>query len=84
MSDGTEADETVKGWLRETAGWPGEMTINLREEPHCPDPACPLRRTVLTWTDAHGGERTAIIVKPLAYVRPGDVQRAWRTVNLGH
>jgi len=62
---------------------PEGTAVEVREEPHCPDPTCPLLRTVLEWVDAAGKKRRVVIVKPLVYVRQADVERAWRRVAPG-
>jgi hypothetical protein len=68
----------IQQWIGEAAQLPEGAPVDVREEPHCPDPACPLRRTVFEWTDTGGGLRRAVIVKPLAYVRQVDVEKAVR------
>ncbi|MGA2053400.1 MAG: hypothetical protein ABSH19_08825 [Opitutales bacterium] len=80
--EGTNDEQAVVGhirrWLGEAKAVPADAKVQVREELHCADPACPLRRTVLEWTDAAGGRRRAVIVKPLVYVRRADVERAVR------
>ncbi len=68
----------VQAWVREVAALPPEAEVQVHEEAHCPDPSCPLRRTVLQWTDAAGKTHRTFLVKPLVYVRRDDVVRALR------
>jgi hypothetical protein len=68
----------IQIWVREVAGLEANAVVRVREEPHCPDPVCPLRRIVILWTDAGGHTHRAIVVKPLAYVRRPDIERALR------
>jgi hypothetical protein len=70
--------EHIQVWVREVAGLAANVVVQVREEPHCPDPACPLRRIVIFWTDAGGHNHRAVIVKPLAYIRRPDIERAVR------
>ena len=70
-------DDIIK-WMREVAGLAADAVVEVREEAHCPDPGCPLRRTVVEWADATGKARRAVMVKPVAYVRQEDVERAVR------
>ena len=79
---GLDAPAILANWVRTEAGLPEGTVVTVLEEPHCPDPGCPLRRTVLEWTDAAGKKRRAVVVKPLAYVRRGDVERAARRGGL--
>jgi len=73
-----QASEHIRQWVSAAAQLPADAEVGVREEPHCPDPSCPLKRTVLEWSDAAGKKRRAVVVKPLAYVRQGDVERAVR------
>jgi hypothetical protein len=68
----------VQTWVREIAGLAPDAAVEVREEAHCPDPSCPLRRTVLLWRDTAGKTHRTYLVKPLAYVRQPDVERALR------
>jgi len=68
----------VQTWVREMAGLTADAAVEVREEAHCPDPSCPLRRTVLLWTDAAGKTHRTFLVKPLTYVRRPDVERVLR------
>jgi len=68
--------EQIKTWVGEILGLPVGASVQVLEEPHCPDPTCPLRRTVIQWTDKEGQSHRAVIVKPLAYVRGPDVENA--------
>ncbi len=68
----------IPTWVREVLGLAPEAVVRADEEAHCPDPSCPLRRTVLQWPDAAGKTSRTVIVKPLAYVRRPDVERALR------
>jgi hypothetical protein len=65
-------------WVGEILGLPVGTSVQVQEEPHCPDPTCPLRRTVIQWIDKEGQTHHAVIVRPLAYVRRPDVERALR------
>ena len=73
-----QASELIRQWVGEVAQLQEGVEIEVREEPHCPDPSCPLKRTVVEWTEVAGKKRRAVVVKPLAYVRQGDVERAVR------
>jgi hypothetical protein len=68
----------IQAWVGEILGLPEDMAVQVREEPHCPDPTCPLRRTVIQWTDKDGQAHHVVIVKPLAYIRRSDVESALR------
>ena len=68
----------VQAWVREVAGLAADAVVEVHEEAHCPDPTCPLRRTVLLWTDAAGKTHRTFMVKPLAYVRRDDAERVLR------
>jgi hypothetical protein len=68
----------IESWVREAAGLKPEAVVQVEDEPHCPDPACPLRHTAISWADAAGKTHRAVIVKPPAYVRRPDVERALR------
>ena len=70
--------EHVQTWVREVGGLAADAIVQVCEEPHCPDPTCPLRRIAIFWTDVGGHTHRAIIVKPLAYVRRSDIERALR------
>ncbi|HTB62926.1 MAG TPA: hypothetical protein VK737_04995 [Opitutales bacterium] len=70
--------DPLASWVRELAGLTPAAKVEIHEEPHCPDPSCPLRRTVIEWTDSTGMTHQAKVVKPLAYVRRADVERALR------
>ncbi len=70
----------ISHWMREVAGLGADAVVEVREEAHCPDPSCPLRRTVIFWTDAAGHKHRTVVVKPLVYVRREDVVRAMRLV----
>ena len=71
----------IQTWIGEILGLPLGAAVQVQEEPHCPDPTCPLRRTAIQWTDNEGKTHRAIIVKPLAYVRRPDVERALRLLT---
>jgi hypothetical protein len=68
----------IQAWAAEILGLPAGASMQVQDEPHCPDPTCPLRRTVLQWADKDGKTHRAVIVKPLVYVRRPDVERALR------
>jgi hypothetical protein len=68
--------EQIQTWVGEILGLPVGPSVQVQEEPHCPDPTCPLRRTVIQWADKDGKTHRTVIVKPLAYVRRTDVERA--------
>ncbi len=68
----------VQDWVRAIAALGPDAAVEVRKEAHCPDPSCPLRRTVIIWTDAAGTTHRTFLVKPLAYVRRPDVERALR------
>jgi hypothetical protein len=77
-----QAGELIRRWVGEAAQLPAGAAVEVREEPHCPDPGCALKRTVLEWTDAAGKKRRAVVVKPLVYVRKPEVERAVRNAGL--
>ena len=66
----------IESWVRVILFLPDTTVVQVQEEPHCPDPTCPLKHTVLQWTDKDGKPHRAVIVKPLDYVRHPDVERA--------
>jgi len=81
---GLDAPAILANWVREEAGLPEEAVVTVLEEPHCPDPGCALKRTVLEWTDAAGKQHRAVVVKPLVYVRKPEVERAvWKAGLVG-
>jgi hypothetical protein len=75
-------DDIIK-WMREVAGLAPEAVVEVRDEAHCPDPGCPLRRTVIGWTVSPGQSHRIVVVKPVAYVRREDIERAVRVVRTG-
>ena len=70
----------IESWVRAGAGLTPEAVVQVRDEPHCPDPGCPLRHTSIAWKDAAGKTHRTVIVKPPAYVRRPDVERALRLI----
>jgi len=68
----------IESWVREILSLPVDSVVQIQEEPHCPDPTCPLRHSVLQWTDKDAKHHRAVIVKPLDYVRRPDVEQALR------
>jgi hypothetical protein len=68
----------LESWVREVAGLGPDAAVRVRDEAHCPDPACPLRHTAIIWTDPTGKTHRTVIVKPPAFVRRPDVERALR------
>lgn len=68
----------IASWVRAVAGLGPDAAVQVRDEAHCPDPTCPLRQTAISWTDAAGKTHRTVIVKPPAYVRRADVERALR------
>ncbi len=68
----------IASWVREVAQLGPDAAVQVRDEAHCPDPACPLRHTAILWADAAGQTHRIVIVKPPAYVRRPDVERALR------
>jgi hypothetical protein len=83
MNHEQAAIEHIRQWVNGVAHLPKDTGVEVREEPHCPDPTCPLLRTVLEWVDAAGKKHRVVIVKPLVYVRQADVERAVRRVAPG-
>lgn len=83
---GANDEQAVTGRIRQWVGAAAQLAegaaVEVREEPHCPDPGCALKRTVLEWTDAAGKKRRAVVVKPLVYVRKPEVERAVRKAGL--
>jgi len=71
----------IESWVRETAGLTSDSAVDVRDEPHCPDPACPLRHTAISWTNPAGKTHRVVIVKPPAYVRRPDVECALRLMS---
>jgi len=74
--------EHIQSWVREVAHLAPDAVVRVRDESHCPDPSCPLRRTVIIWADSAGQHQRISIVKPAAYVRRAEVERAWRLFSL--
>jgi len=70
--------EDIIKWMRDVAGLAADAAVEVRDEAHCPDPGCPLRRTVIIWTAVAGQSHRIVVVKPVAYVRREDIERAVR------
>jgi hypothetical protein len=68
----------IESWVRDVARLGPDAAVQVRDEAHCPDPACPLRHTAIMWTDAAGKSHRTVIVKSPAYVRRPDVERVLR------
>ena len=73
----------VRAWVQAVAGLGEDAEVHVKEEPHCADESCPLRKTTLKWSDTAGKSHHATIAKPLVYVRKPDVERMLRLTAAG-
>jgi len=74
--------EDIIKWMRGVAGLAPDAVVEVRDEAHCPDPGCPLRRTAIVWTVPPGQNHRIVVVKPVAYVRRADIERAVRLFGM--